>query len=103
MFSGDRGSRNEKENPLGKKTLVSLEVQITTILTVLDRTDVIIDKMKPVRHNTGNFVLVLYHTRAKPEDPRSRYFAHQKVRDCCDVWLESPPEFNNSHPGNNAA
>jgi hypothetical protein len=93
----------KKKIHLGKKTLVSLEVQITTILTVLDRTDVIIDKMKPVRHNTGNFVLVTYHTLAEPEDPRSRCFAHQKVRDCCDVWLESPPEFNNSHPGNNAA
>lgn len=93
----------KKKINLGKMTLRSIEIQITTILTTLNRTDVIIDRMKPVRYDTGNFILVTYHTVADPEVQRSRYFAHQKVRDCCDVWLESPPEFNNKQPGNNAA
>lgn len=82
---------------------MSLELQITTILASLNQTEVRIDELKPMRHNSGNFILVKYHTTAEPEVPRSRYFAHQKVRDCCDVWLESPPEFNNHHPGCNAA
>lgn len=93
----------KKKIHLGKKTLMSLELQITTILTSLNRTEVRIDRMKPVRHNTGNFVYVTYHTVAEPEVQRSRFLAHQKVRECCDVWLESPPEFNNDHPGSNAA
>ncbi len=93
----------KKKINLGKKTLMSLEIQITTILTSLNRTEVRIDRMKPVRHNTGNFVFVDYHTTAEPEVPRSRYFAHQQVQNCCDVWLESPPESNNKQPGINAA
>ncbi|MDP3849511.1 MAG: hypothetical protein Q8Q59_03335 [Luteolibacter sp.] len=81
----------KKKIHLGKKTLMSLEIQITTILTSLNRTEVRIDKLKPVRHNTGNFVLVTYHTVADPGVLCSQYCAHQKVGDCCDVWLESPP------------
>ena len=87
----------------GKKTLMSLEFQITAILATLNRAEVRIEKMKPVRHNTGHFIFVTYHKVSDPEVLFTQHFAHQKVRDCCDVWLESPPEFNNDHPGNNAA
>ena len=83
--------------------MISLELQISSILTTLNRSEINIDRIKPVRHDIGNFVFVTYHTVAEPEVQRSRFFAHQKVRDCCDVWLESPPEFNNDHPGSNAA
>jgi hypothetical protein len=80
----------KKKIHLGKKTLMSLEFQITSILTSLTRTEVSIDRMKPVRLDTGYFIHVRYHTLAEPEIQRSRYFAHQKIGDCCDVWLESP-------------
>lgn len=93
----------KKKIHLGKKTLMSLELQITTILTSLIRTEVRIDKMEPVRHNTGNFVIVTYHSIIEPELPRSRYFAHQKIGDCCDVWLETPTEFGGLPQGGNAA
>lgn len=93
----------KKKIHFGKKTMKSLELQITSILTSINRSEVRIDRIKPVRHDIGNFVFVTYHTVAEPEVQRSRFLAHQKVRDCCDVWLESPPEFNNDHPGSNAA
>jgi hypothetical protein len=93
----------KKKIHFGKKTLMSLEFQITTILTHLNRTDVQIDKMKPVRHNTGNFVIVTYHTIPEPKVPRSRYFAHQKIGNCCDVWLETPAEVADVPQGGNAA
>lgn len=93
----------KKKIHLGKKTLMSLELQITTILASQHRAEVRIDKMNPVRHNTGNFIIVTYHTIGEPEVPRSRYFAHQKIGDCCDVWLESPKEFDETPQGGNAA
>jgi hypothetical protein len=93
----------KKKIHFGKKTMKSLELQITSILASLNRSEVRIDRIKPIRHDIGNFVCVTYHTVAEPEVQRSRYFAHQKVRECCDVWLESPPEINNDHPGSNAA
>lgn len=93
----------KKKIHLGKKTMMSLEFQITTILASLSKTEVRIDKLKPVRHNTGNFIIATYHTITEPEVPRSRYFAHQKIGDCCDVWLESPKEFAETPQGGNAA
>lgn len=93
----------KKKIHLGKKTLMSLELQITSILTSLSRTEARVRKMQPVRCHAGNYIHVTYHTVAEPEVPRSRYFAHQKVDDCCDVWLETPAEYDTVSQGGNAA
>ena len=72
----------KKKIQFGRKTLMSLELQISSILTSLNRTEARVRKLQPVRCHAGNYIHVTYHTIAKPEVLRSRYFAHQKVGDC---------------------
>lgn len=68
----------------------SVKIQVVFILQSLHKAEVSLDSIKPVRFDHGNFFLIRYHTAEEPITIRSRYFAHQKIRDCCDVWLESP-------------
>lgn len=93
----------KKKINLGKKTLMSIEIQIAAILTSLSRTEARVRKLQPIRCHAGNYIHVTYHTITEPEVPRSRYFAHQKIGDCCDVWLETPAEFCTGSKGRNAA
>jgi hypothetical protein len=92
-----------KKLSIGKKTMSSVKLQVVSILQSLHKTDVHIDAIEPVRFDRGNYFLVRYHTKDERNTPRSRYFAHQKVRDCCDVWLESPTAFPAAPHGGNAA
>jgi hypothetical protein len=79
-----------KKLSIGKKTMGSVKIQVSAILQSLHRTEVTIDSIEPVRFDHGNYFLVSFHMPGDPSTRHSRYFAHQKVRDCCDVWLESP-------------
>lgn len=79
-----------KKLSIGKKTMGSVTIQVTAILKSLHRTEVTIDSIEPVRFDHGNYFLVSFHMSNDPITRHCRYFAHQKVRDCCDVWLESP-------------
>lgn len=93
----------KKKIHLGKKTLMSIEIQIASILTSLSRMEAHVRKLQPVRCHAGNYIHVTYHTIAEPEVPLSRYFAHQKIGDCCDVWMETPAEFSTVSEGGNGA
>jgi hypothetical protein len=79
---------------LGKKTMSSVEIQVTSILQSIHKVEVSVESIAPVRYDHGVYFRVLYHTVNEAEIQRSQYFAHQKTRDCCDVWLESPKDFN---------
>ena len=76
---------------LGKKTIRSIELQVTTILQSLHRGAIEITKTRPHRTNIGNFAWITYRTAIDPELTLSCNFALQRVGDCCDVWLDSLP------------
>ena len=88
---------------LGKKTLASISLQVTTILESLLGGSTEIKQMKPHRLNAGNFVLVRFISSAQPEMERSRLFAVQRIGDCCDVWLEGPADLDETNQLNNDA
>ena len=87
---------------LGKKTMISVEIQVTSILQSNHKADVSVESIEPLRYDHGIYFRVFYHIVNDSENQRSQYFAHQKTRDCCDVWLESPMDFNRAL-GENAA
>jgi hypothetical protein len=92
-----------KKLSIGKKTMGSVTIQVSAILNSLHRTEVTIDSIEPVRFDHGNYFLVTFHMSHDPSTHHSRYFAHQKVRDCCDVWLESPTVLASGPETGNAA
>ena len=89
-FSGAWGGAMKRKINLGKKTMSSVEIQVTSILETIHKSDITLESIEPVRYVQGVFFRVHYHTTHEPENQRCQYFAHQKTRDCCDVWLESP-------------
>jgi hypothetical protein len=92
-----------KKLSIGRKTMQSVEIQVSCILQSLHKAEVSIATIEPVRFNHGIYFLVGFHTSDEPDTHRSRYFAHQKFRDCCDVWLESPAVFASGPQSGNAA
>ncbi len=92
-----------KKLSIGKKTMGSVTIQVNAILQSLHRTEVTIDSIEPVRFDHGNYFLVSFHRSDDPSTRHSRFFAHQKVRDCCDVWLESPTAPTSGPETGNAA
>jgi hypothetical protein len=92
-----------KKLTIGKKTMSSVKIQVVSILQSLHKADVALDSIEPVRFDHGNYFLVRYHKKDEPKTLCSRHFAHQKVRDCCDVWLESPAVLARVPQGGNAA
>jgi hypothetical protein len=87
---------------LGKKTMNSVEIQVASILQSIHSEHITVESIEPVRYDHGIYFRVFYHIVNEPAERRSKYFAHQKTRDCCDVWLESPMDFNRAF-GENAA
>ena len=63
----------KKKIHFGKKTMKSLELQITSILTSLNRSEVRIDRIKPVRHDIGNFVFEQYENLRSKVQEQGRY------------------------------
>lgn len=74
---------------LGKKTLRSIEFQVTTILQTLHDGAIEISKIRPHRTDIGNHVWITYRTAVAPEKTMCRNFALQRIGECCDVWLDS--------------
>lgn len=95
--------KKSKKLTLGKRTIQSLELQITTILSSMHGGDIAIRKIIPQRTDTGNHVCVKFNTPAEPLQTRSRIFAIQRIGDCCDVWLEGPGSHYGQNPTNDAA
>jgi hypothetical protein len=79
-----------RKSNLGKKTMHSVETQVTSMLETKHRERITVKSIERVRYDHGMFFLVSYHTIAEPEKMRSQHFAHQKTGNFCDVWLESP-------------
>lgn len=77
---------------LGKKTMNSVEIQVGSILRSIYKSDITVESIKPVRFDHGIYFRVSFHTSDEPDKSHCRYFGHQKFRDCCDVWLESPSQ-----------
>ncbi len=92
-----------KKLSIGRKTMRSVEIQVSSILQSLHKAEVSIASIEPVRFNHGIYFLVGFHTSDEPGTHRSRYFAHQKFRDCCDVLLESPTVFVSGQDSGHAA
>ena len=74
---------------LGRLTIQSIELQVTTILKSIHGRIVVL-KINPLRTDTGNFVLVQFKIPADSQLKQSRIFAIQRIGNCCDVWLEVP-------------
>lgn len=75
---------------LGRLTIQSIELQVTTILKSIHGGGIVIRKINPLRTDTGNFVSVQFKTPADPQLRQSRIFAIQRIGNCCDVWLDGP-------------
>lgn len=88
-----------KKLTLGKKTLLSINGQIVTILESIHGGRVKLNKIKPQRTDIGNFVRAYFNTLNEPDIPKISVFAMQRVNDCCDIWLESPA--NTFHTSSN--
>lgn len=88
---------------LGRKTLRSIEFQVTTILQSLHVGAIEIRKIRPHRTDIGNYVWITYRTSIDPERLFCRNFAMQRVGECCDVWLDSPSNQFRRDIDNNAA
>jgi len=80
---------NMKKLTLGKTTLHSIGIQVTSILRSLHEGEFEIRKLTPLRKTSGSFVRVDFRTSANPGQTHGRIFALEKVGHCCDVWLES--------------
>ena len=93
----------KKKLTLGKKTLLSIALQIESILQSLHNGEIEILKINPHRTDTGVSLLATYRTRLDPLIERRGHFAHQRVAGCCDVWLEGQAEMIGLNSSNNAA
>lgn len=79
-----------KKLNIGKKTMSSVKFQVVSIIQTLHNAEALIESIEPIRFARGNYLLVSYYIINEPYTLNKRYFAHQKIRDFCDVWLESP-------------
>ena len=95
--------KKSKKLTLGFRTLQSLELQITTILSSMHGGEIAIRKIIPQRTDTGNHVCVKFNAPDDPDQTRSRIFAIQRIGNCCDVWLEGPGSHYGQNPTNDAA
>lgn len=68
----------------------SVKLQVASIIQNLHNSEALIESIEPIRFARGNYLLVSYYISNEPDVLNRRYFAHQKIRDFCDVWLESP-------------
>lgn len=82
---------NKTKLSLGKKTIRSIEFQVTIILQSMHAGAIEIRKVRPHRTNIGNYVWITYRASIAPEHDFCRNFAIQRIGDCCDVWLDAPP------------
>jgi len=88
---------------LGKKTIRSIEFQVTTILSNLHDGTIEIRNIRPHRTDIGNYVWITYRTSRDQNLTLSRNFALQRIGDLCDVWLDSPTNQINQITSTDAA